>query len=94
MQYDENQKSGEEPQASFRKAQCLAPALYHLCSMPRRLGKVLREKSTARDHFKGLTDNESLLPNMSDLAGLGHGIHYPWFKKRKHELNRGNMCPG
>lgn len=88
------------------KAQCLAPALCHLCSMPRRLGKVLGEKSAAQEHFKGLSGNESVLrfgfrcflPSTCQMCQtlLRKDIeyHYPWFTERKQELNRGNMCPG
>lgn len=88
------------------KAQCLDPALCHLCSMPRRLGKVLGEKSTAREHFKGLSGNESVLrfgfrcflpstcQTCQTLLGKDTEYHYPWFTERKQELSRGNVCPG
>lgn len=106
MEYDENQKNGEEPQAPFRKVLCLPPALCHVCLMPRRLGKVLGEKSAVQEHFKGLSGNESVLrfeftcflpstcPMCQTFLGKDKGNHYPWFTETKQELSRRSMCSG
>lgn len=51
MEYDENQKLEKDLRHHLGKAQCLALALCHPCSMPGRLGKVLGSKDRCAGMF-------------------------------------------
>lgn len=106
MEYDEHQKNRQNLRHHLGKYCVFLRHCAILGLTPRRLGKVLGEKSVVQEHFKGLSGNElvvrfgcrcflpSTCPICQTFQGKDKGSHYHWFTERKQELKRWNMCSG